>query len=153
MQEKENHFIKNIEIKNFKCFDNFKAEGFGRVNLIGGKNNVGKTAFMEAVYIDTSSKNISNLLYAISTIQKNRDKVNLLIKNEINIIDILSINKSFDIIGTNDIKYRFNDKFINQTLEIILNDEKEEINLNSNISFISNENITFIDNLVLIMRN
>jgi len=45
------HFIKNIEIKNFKCFEDFKAEGFGRVNLIGGKNNVGKTAFMEASYL------------------------------------------------------------------------------------------------------
>lgn len=45
------HFIKTIEIKNFKCFEEFKAEGFGRVNLIGGKNNVGKTAFMEACYI------------------------------------------------------------------------------------------------------
>ena len=43
--------IKNIEIKNFKCFEDFKAEGFGRVNLIGGKNNVGKTAFMEACYL------------------------------------------------------------------------------------------------------
>jgi len=45
------HFIKNIEIKNFKCFKDFKAEGFGRVNLIGGKNNVGKTAFMEACFL------------------------------------------------------------------------------------------------------
>ncbi|CAA6798646.1 MAG: Unknown protein [uncultured Sulfurovum sp.] len=48
------HFIKNIEIKNFKCFDDFKAEGFGRVNLIGGKNNVGKTAFMEALFFNTT---------------------------------------------------------------------------------------------------
>jgi len=46
-----NHFIKNIEIKNFKCFKDFKAEGFGRVNLISGQNNVGKTAFMEACYL------------------------------------------------------------------------------------------------------
>jgi AAA15 family ATPase/GTPase len=45
------HFIKNIEIKNFKCFEDFNAEGFGRVNLISGKNNVGKTAFMEACYL------------------------------------------------------------------------------------------------------
>ncbi|MFK5975427.1 MAG: AAA family ATPase [Sulfurovum sp.] len=53
------HFIKDIEIKNFKCFKDFKAEGFGRVNLIGGKNNVGKTAFMEACYLGISlySKN------------------------------------------------------------------------------------------------
>jgi len=46
------HFIKNIEIKDFKCFKDFKAKGFGRVNLIGGKNNVGKTAFMEACFIN-----------------------------------------------------------------------------------------------------
>ena len=45
------HFIENIKIRNFKCFEEFKAEGFGRVNLIGGKNNVGKTAFMEACYL------------------------------------------------------------------------------------------------------
>jgi len=44
------HFIKNIEIKNYKLFKDFKADGFGRVNLIGGRNNVGKTAFMEACY-------------------------------------------------------------------------------------------------------
>jgi len=56
------HFIKNIEIKNFKCFEDFKAEGFGRINLIGGKNNVGKTAFMEAVYISNSKNNIENII-------------------------------------------------------------------------------------------
>jgi len=50
-ENKQEHFIKNIEIKNFKCFEDFKAEGFGRVNLIGGKNNVGKTAFMEACFL------------------------------------------------------------------------------------------------------
>jgi AAA15 family ATPase/GTPase len=57
------HFIKNIEIKNFKCFEDFKAEGFGRVNLIGGKNNVGKTAFMEACFLsslDIKSKEFIN---------------------------------------------------------------------------------------------
>jgi AAA15 family ATPase/GTPase len=54
------HFIKNIEIKNFKCFEDFKAEGFGRVNLIGGKNNVGKTAFMEACYLSTNYEFDSN---------------------------------------------------------------------------------------------
>ncbi len=47
----QEHFIKNIEIKNFKLFKDFKAKGFGRVNLIGGKNNVGKSAFMEACFI------------------------------------------------------------------------------------------------------
>ncbi len=60
------HFIKNIEIKNFKCFEDFKAEGFGRVNLIGGKNNVGKTAFMEAVCINTHTIDIQTLFTSIT---------------------------------------------------------------------------------------
>jgi AAA15 family ATPase/GTPase len=56
------HFIKEIEIKNYKLFKDFKAEGFGRVNLIGGKNNVGKTAFMEAIYISNSKKNLRKVI-------------------------------------------------------------------------------------------
>ena len=54
MSQETEHFIKNIKIKNFKCFEEFKVEGFGRVNLIGGKNNVGKTAFMEACYLSSN---------------------------------------------------------------------------------------------------
>ncbi|BAQ62287.1 hypothetical protein GM3708_2693 [Geminocystis sp. NIES-3708] len=41
----------DIQIKNFRCFEDTKIEGFQRVNLIGGKNNSGKTALLEAIYI------------------------------------------------------------------------------------------------------
>ncbi len=44
----QNKFINNIKIIGYKCFDNFEAGGFQKVNLIGGLNNVGKTAFIEA---------------------------------------------------------------------------------------------------------
>ena len=75
------HFIKEIEIKNFKCFKDFKAKGFGRVNLIGGKNNVGKRAFMEACYVNVHSKNIYNLIDALGNITLRRDKLNFLLDN------------------------------------------------------------------------
>ena len=68
-----NHFIKNIEIKNFKCFENFKAEGFGRVNLIGGKNNVGKTTFLEALYINLNTKEKNWFLNSLFQVVKKRD--------------------------------------------------------------------------------
>jgi len=51
------HFIKWINIVDFKCFHNFEAKDFQRVNLIGGKNNVGKTAFMEACFLADQLKN------------------------------------------------------------------------------------------------
>ena len=66
------HFIKNIEIKNFKCFENFKAEGFGRVNLIGGKNNVGKTAFMEALELHLTTTDSIGLAFSLYNLVRRR---------------------------------------------------------------------------------
>lgn len=71
------HFLTNITIEQFKCFSSFKAEGFKRVNLIGGKNNVGKTAFIEACYINVFSLDIKNMISSIVSIKGRREKANL----------------------------------------------------------------------------
>ena len=42
--------IQNISIENFRCFDKTEIKGFGRINLITGKNNSGKTCLLEALY-------------------------------------------------------------------------------------------------------
>ncbi|MEP7268278.1 MAG: AAA family ATPase [Saprospiraceae bacterium] len=41
--------IQEIHIQNFRCFEDFKVKGFDRINLIGGKNNSGKTCLLEAI--------------------------------------------------------------------------------------------------------
>ncbi|MDM8561744.1 AAA family ATPase [Candidatus Marithioploca araucensis] len=74
------NFIKEIEIKNFKCFEDFKANGFKRVNLIGGKNNVGKTALMEACYINLNGDE-DNYIKAILQIIRQRD--NFFVQNNL----------------------------------------------------------------------
>lgn len=43
--------IQNIYIEKFRCFHSTKINGFSRVNLIGGKNNAGKTALLEALLL------------------------------------------------------------------------------------------------------
>jgi AAA15 family ATPase/GTPase len=73
------HFIREIEIKNYKLFKDFKAEGFGRVNLIGGKNNVGKTALMEAIYISTAKK-IFEIYQNFLTVKSHRYNLELVLK-------------------------------------------------------------------------
>ena len=42
---------RSFTIKNFRCFDELTVEGMGRINLIAGKNNVGKTALLEALWV------------------------------------------------------------------------------------------------------
>jgi len=71
------HFLTDIEIKQFKCFSDFKASGFKRVNLIGGKNNIGKTAFIEACYINVHSVNIDKILTAIINAKYSREFLNI----------------------------------------------------------------------------
>lgn len=43
--------INGISIENFRCFHKTDIQGFGLVNLIGGKNNVGKTSLLEGIYV------------------------------------------------------------------------------------------------------
>ena len=72
------HFLKEIQINKFKGFTNFKVNNLKRVNLIGGKNNIGKTSFMEASYINVTSENISFLASALYNIKYRRENLNLL---------------------------------------------------------------------------
>ncbi len=54
--------LKEIIIKNFKVFDDFKIEGLRQINLISGKNNVGKTTFLESCYINFHSHDIEHYI-------------------------------------------------------------------------------------------
>lgn len=47
--------IKNIDIRNFKCFDHLMVENCRRVNVIVGDNGAGKTALLEAMFIALGS--------------------------------------------------------------------------------------------------
>ena len=42
---------RTFSVKNFRGFDDLTVEGLGRINLIAGKNNVGKTALLEALWV------------------------------------------------------------------------------------------------------
>lgn len=43
--------INEILIRNFKCFESLTIPEIGRITLIGGRNNVGKTALLEALFL------------------------------------------------------------------------------------------------------
>lgn len=43
--------LDSLEISQFRAFKNLRIEKLGRVNLIVGKNNVGKSSFLEALWL------------------------------------------------------------------------------------------------------
>ena len=69
--------LKQLKIENFRCFKSFELNQLGRVNLLVGKNNSGKTSILEAIQLLHSGNNID----ALKRIMHHRD--NLLLKKDI----------------------------------------------------------------------
>ena len=69
--------INEIHIQNFRCFEDTWVSGFKNINLIGGLNNSGKTALLEALFLASfpSPKTIGNL-------RKFRNENDILLKLE-----------------------------------------------------------------------
>lgn len=43
--------LRKLEIRNFKCFNEFEMDDIAPITIIGGKNNVGKSAILEAILL------------------------------------------------------------------------------------------------------
>jgi predicted ATP-dependent endonuclease of OLD family len=57
----EEGMLKSLKIDNFRCFPSFELAHLGRINLLVGKNNSGKTSILEAIQLLTSSQNLGNM--------------------------------------------------------------------------------------------
>lgn len=49
--------IKRLEIQNFKCFERLLLDDLTRVCLLSGKNGIGKTSILEAIFLAHDMKN------------------------------------------------------------------------------------------------
>lgn len=66
--------INKFKINNFKCFDNFEVDNLGKVNILLGANNVGKSSFLEAIFGYACGKNLSPLIdHTILRLIRNND--------------------------------------------------------------------------------
>jgi predicted ATP-dependent endonuclease of OLD family len=59
--------LTSLTIKNFRLFKELSIERLGRVNLVVGKNNSGKSALLEAVELYASNGSITNVLIDLVT--------------------------------------------------------------------------------------
>ena len=49
----------SFTVKNYRCFDSLTVEPLGEINLISGKNNIGKTTLLEALFLHCGAYNPS----------------------------------------------------------------------------------------------
>jgi predicted ATPase len=59
--------LKSLKIKNFRCLEEFGLPQLGRVNLLVGKNNSGKTSILEALHILNSPDSVKSFLDIIKS--------------------------------------------------------------------------------------
>lgn len=65
--------LRSLNVKNFRLFDDLNISRFDQINLIAGKNNVGKTALLETIFLLLGAGNSSlafriNLLRGIKSV-------------------------------------------------------------------------------------
>ena len=136
--------LDSLEIKGYRCFEDLTIERLGRVNLIVGKNNVGKTALLEAINIYINRGDVQNLIHTMETrneAQRGIDQVskrNLLINLSFKSLfssNKLNINNSNKIVKddiSNYEKQMFRQNVNNNQVNIPL--QKRSENVQSNIS-------------------
>jgi predicted ATP-dependent endonuclease of OLD family len=62
--------IKSLYIRNYKLFKELRIESLVQVNLVIGKNNVGKTSLLEAIMLFSYDNNIVNNIFNILRLRK-----------------------------------------------------------------------------------
>ncbi|MFP4007585.1 MAG: AAA family ATPase [Spirulinaceae cyanobacterium] len=62
--------IKSFQVKNFRLFQHLKVNKLSHVNLIVGKNNAGKSTFLEAIKLYVSNASVSVLFDLVDSRQE-----------------------------------------------------------------------------------
>ena len=143
--------INSVSIYNFKIIKNLENVPLKKITLIGGKNNIGKTTFLEALffYLDCNTREVFDNLFSwrmfsgIWIPQKIWEKFfsDLELSNEIKI----SVNTDKDVKGQVNIKFLTD---YETSVQIPVTDEKGITTLRKNFSSLeilhsSNETIDY----------
>ena len=58
--------INKLHVSQFRSFEDLSIGGFGRVNLITGRNNAGKSTLLEAIRIWTTEGSLHTFLQILN---------------------------------------------------------------------------------------
>ncbi|MGD1919625.1 MAG: AAA family ATPase [Pleurocapsa sp.] len=72
--------LEQLKIENFRCFKSFELNNLGRVNLLVGQNNSGKTSIFEALKVffsDDTFKSLKQIMVNNGEYVQNTDKFDI----------------------------------------------------------------------------
>lgn len=147
----QKHFLSNIEIIDYKCFKNFIAKDFKRINLISGRNNVGKTAFLESLLINLYSISPIRMAYAIGVYNLTRDQIEFIYQEKnhtlFNEFKLKIENSLFEAKSNlNHSKFEIINENGKKELNFTINKDEIKININEfSFESIEIENIKYLD--------
>lgn len=139
-----------LHIKNYKNLKNLELENLGKVNLVVGKNNTGKTSLLEAISLFVTNgkyaqivkiltnrefklnSNFENNLNSIASLFNNRE-----IKNDDS--NFIEITNKIDTIQLKIVKYSEIEDNNGSKIKSLVND-KESFNIEYKIGFIVKKN-------------
>ncbi len=68
-ENSEKIMIENVTLHNFRCFQKMDVAGLKKINLLVGKNSSGKSAFLESLFLSSSST-ASNATFQLRAIRR-----------------------------------------------------------------------------------
>lgn len=96
--------IEELQIQNFRCFEDITISSIGQVNLIVGKNNIGKTSLLEAIHLYANNGNVWSIHQILNQRQDSFYPTSTHVNQQVNLTEVKSIFESISNIFNKDIK-------------------------------------------------
>lgn len=130
------HFLTDIRINRYKGFNDFQVSNLKQINLISGRNNIGKTSFMEACYINISARDVNNFANVLDAIKYRRENLNILVsltlsKQKHDSLNFISQASGFDVISNiNSNQFNVNGDGGKVIYNFMINNQLTMVNIN-----------------------
>jgi len=129
--------IKNVEIQNFRTFRHLKINNLGQINVFIGKNNLGKSSLLEAIYLASDAADRINTSSPYYILKRRGFAQRFKIEKEDDLEQLLiNFKKHIFYDGTNDAEI------------VIENSRPRKIRLSINLLYDTRSIIRILDNVL-----
>ena len=113
--------LPSLSVKNYRNLKELSIESLGRINLIAGKNNTGKSSLLEAVYLYANKGNLDSIFSILEQRGEYIDNTEKFQNEQIKVLSSLFYSRSYSLENKIEIKSKdsLSLKFVSQKAELI----------------------------------